>query len=277
MKKNYTIFSISCFGGVDFATHIIRDLGNLHLHDYFEISYLLTGMAKHLTLNDTTILAPSSFIIVPPGKVHAFDERDYPSSFHRDILISYDLFKKCCSAFPIDVFQEICNCDEIINVPLNESEQAYLENYLSLFYGQNIENDNVFSSLNTIVIYNIIGLYIKNKYTKKINTPQWFDKLLSLLRDPQILHEGIQSIVKKMGYSHGHLCRLVKQHTNKSLMSLLTQQRMIHAAFLIKTTDTPMIDIAALVGYDSFSHFITNFKYYYNISPFKYKKSMSKI
>lgn len=44
-----------------------------HDHDYYEVSFVRRGRARHQTKDGYLPLAPGSVVIVPPGGVHAFD------------------------------------------------------------------------------------------------------------------------------------------------------------------------------------------------------------
>ena len=92
------------------------------------------------------------------------------------------------------------------------------------------------------------------------------------MKTPNVLQFGIPALMREVNYSHGHLCRLIKNTLNRRLLDILIEMRMEHAAILLKTTNTPLIDIATSVGYESLSHFISVFEKYYSISPYKYRK-----
>ena len=128
----------------------------------------------------------------------------------------------------------------------------------------------------SIVCY-FLFLYVKNLESQTLPNKQAVDEILSAMQTPNVLQNGIPALIKEVNYSHGHLCRLIKQHTGKKLLDILTEMRMEQAALLLRTTESSLLDIAAMVGYESLSHFISVFEKYYSISPYKYRKNFKTI
>ena len=86
---NYFNFSDAIFDdGKNFVTQLITDCGNLHSHDFFEISYLIKGNAEHKAFNEKVTLSNENMIIIRPGDLHAYNDKPLPNTFHRDIIVS---------------------------------------------------------------------------------------------------------------------------------------------------------------------------------------------
>ena len=60
----YNRFGIGVFGGSSFTTHSITAVGELHTHDFFELSYVIRGSVKHRTENHVEYLTNDCFIIL---------------------------------------------------------------------------------------------------------------------------------------------------------------------------------------------------------------------
>ena len=82
---SYYKFGIDIFGGKDFTTHIITDIGELHIHDFFEISYTIRGSVRHVTVNTEELFSNDRFLILRPDDAHAFDDCDMS-----DVIFQYD-------------------------------------------------------------------------------------------------------------------------------------------------------------------------------------------
>ena len=107
---NYFNFSDAIFDdGKNFVTQLITDCGNLHSHDFFEISYLIKGNAEHKAFNEKVTLSNENMIIIRPGDLHAYNDKHLPNTFHRDIIVSIDLFKECCDFLSNTLYKEILN------------------------------------------------------------------------------------------------------------------------------------------------------------------------
>lgn len=265
--------SVSIFGGKDFFTHSTVDSGYLHTHGFFEFSYVVRGSAKHLTLNSETLLTNNSFLIIRPTDAHAFDESNNKSAFHRDVIVSKDLFLECCNYISPTLYDEILNSATYIQTPFSQEDFKSIESSLKFISTIFSTDQNLAKNLGKSVVCYLLFLYVKNKRSESsVQVKKVIDEVLSALQIPDVIQYGIPALIKEVNYSHGHLCRLIKQQTGRKLLDILTESRMEKAALLLRTTDMPLVDIAATVGYESLSHFISVFEKYYSISPFKYRK-----
>ena len=54
--------NVKLFGGKEFFTHTTIDHGNIHRHNFFEISYAVRGTIKHVTPNSETLLSNNTLL-----------------------------------------------------------------------------------------------------------------------------------------------------------------------------------------------------------------------
>ena len=73
--------------------------------------------------------------------------------------------------------------------------------------------------------------------------------------------------------SLSYLSSSVKQATGKTFKDLLLEKRLRVAAGLMKSTNLPVEDIIAAVGYDNTSFFYRKFRQYYGVSPREWRKA----
>lgn len=267
----YPKFTIECFSDTDFATHTITDVGAMHGHEYYEFCYVVQGNVKHITPSLIKYYTNNTLLILHPDTdLHAFDEEHDVKSYHRDILVDKRLFKDVCDFLSPNLFDTIQNQPGIIEIPLSNEDMTVLENSLNL-YALSVGDDKIAQPLKKSVIVQLLSIYIK-KTQKNMLTNQALVNIIDKMKSPKVLQYGIPALVEETNYSHGHLCRMIKKTFNKTLLDLLTEFRMEKAALLLKTTNTDLMEIAYLVGYESLSHFISTFKAKYNVPPYRYRK-----
>jgi len=269
--------NIKLFGGKEFFTHTTVDQGNIHQHNFFEISYAVRGTIKHVTPNSETLLSNNTFLLLRPDDAHAFNEEMSPTNYHRDILVSIPLFKVCCDFISPTLYDKIMSTEGLITVPFSSEDFKSLEASLKYFYTIDKDDFEKMDNLGKSIVCYFLFLYVKNLESQTLPNKQAVDEILSAMQTPNVLQNGIPALIKEVNYSHGHLCRLIKQHTGKKLLDILTEMRMEQAALLLRTTESSLLDIAAMVGYESLSHFISVFEKYYSISPYKYRKNFKTI
>lgn len=84
----------------------------------------------------------------------------------------------------------------------------------------------------------------------------------------------IAEVAAVVNISPFYFSRLFRQSTGLSPHRYITQRRLEVAKHLLKTTNLPIIEITAEVGFNSQSHFITLFKKHVGITPLKYRKEL---
>ena len=271
----YFKFTNAVFDGEDFKTQLITDCGNLHSHTFFEVSYVVRGNTEHKTPNEKVTLSNDSLIIIRPSDLHAFNDRDIPNAFHRDIIISIELFKECCDFLSKDLYDEILNLPHFPILPFAPGELNILENNLNCYSNLATDGNSNKDIIKKSIITNVLLIYTRNKL--KPENMSIVDEILNSIRIPIVIREGIPALTKMLNYSHGHICRIIKQNLNMKLLDVLTKERMNYAKHLLRTTKMPIVEIAESVGYDSVSHFISVFTKFFSTTPLKYRKNYKKI
>jgi AraC family transcriptional regulator len=82
----------------------------------------------------------------------------------------------------------------------------------------------------------------------------------------------VAEIASELGMSPYYFSRLFRQSMGVSPHEYLTQCRLEAAKQMLKKSNLPIIEIAAEVGFNSQSHFITLFKKHFGITPLQYRK-----
>jgi len=93
------------------------------------------------------------------------------------------------------------------------------------------------------------------------------------MHTPENIEEGLPALLRHSGFSHGHLCRIMKKTFGISPSQYITDLRLQYAANLLSTTDHDILSISVQLGFSSLSHFITIFKKKYGVPPSKYRST----
>lgn len=86
--------------------------------------------------------------------------------------------------------------------------------------------------------------------------------------DPEFKLSGIADT---LFVNYSYLSHIFKAKTGKTLFSCLLDERMAHAAYLLKNSNLSVTDIGRKVGYPLSKNFHQAFKKYFNESPKSYK------
>jgi YesN/AraC family two-component response regulator len=102
----------------------------------------------------------------------------------------------------------------------------------------------------------------------------YVSRALSLIErifgDPAL---GSRSLARQLGISTEHLCRLMKQHTEKSIRWHVNATRIRHSQQLLRETTLTMKEIASQVGYQHTTQFDRHFRRVRGFTPTEYRRS----
>ena len=82
---------------------------------------------------------------------------------------------------------------------------------------------------------------------------------------------SVEEVAKNAGFSIDYFNRIFLSHTGFTVTAYINYIRLKQAAFLLRTTDKSVLDIALEIGYDSHEGFTKAFKKKYGITPGKYR------
>ena len=84
---------------------------------------------------------------------------------------------------------------------------------------------------------------------------------------------SLQDIAKEVGLSSYRLAHVVKSHTGKTVLQIITHARIQNARQLLEGTGKSCTDIAYEVGFNDQSYFIKHFKRITGITPARYRRT----
>ena len=83
----------------------------------------------------------------------------------------------------------------------------------------------------------------------------------------------LKDIAREVGLSPYRLAHLVKAHTGKTLVQIITHARVQNARNLLEQTALPCTEIAYAVGFNDQSYFIKHFRRLTGITPARYRRT----
>ncbi len=97
-------------------------------------------------------------------------------------------------------------------------------------------------------------------------------KLIPLTEKKEFLRYTVADLQRALNYSSAHLNRLFATHFQVTPREYLQKHKFRYARNLLQSTDMGMQEIAEEIGYSNLSHFFSNFKKYYGITPGECRK-----
>lgn len=258
----------------------------IHHHQFFEITYILSGRCKHTVYSaggpEQLHCTAGDVLILSPGILHSILVDD-DESIVLDILVRRSSFDR---AF-------------LHNIP---DTTVLAEFFASILYSPNHANYILFQTGSDRLIRKLVFDIYREYLERQLYSPILMNLLLAQLlmqtlrgyggsvafsrdypRDvdyiPMIMQYmennyasiSVQDIADQFSFSLSHLGRLYKSYTNSTLSKSLRTVRMKKAADFLLGGNKSVEEIAQMVGYRDTTNFIRRFKQYYGQTPKQYR------
>lgn len=226
-----------------------------HSHNFFEVCFVKNGSVVELYNGKERILEKGSVVILKPGDSHCYSSQ---SEDMRIICLSVEktealnlLSDYKTSFFTDEIYFKIEEIDSFLQYVVNSNVSEY---HCKLLFCM------------------AISLYLDNQNQL---APYDLQSVILQMQRFENMKAGIERLVQLSGYSRSHLTRLVRRYYGVSLQELIMNLR-LDCAYkeILFSSDCPE-EVAAKVGYSSFSHFNKIFKLKFGISPALLRKTKS--
>ena len=255
---------------LDITTHTVQNAHNSkHKHHHYEIFYVLNGTIEHVINGQTQKLGIGDCIFLTKDDTHQFVKTKH--SFHRDILISNELFDA--------IFSLITSRESSIKLTLSPTNvlnftiPELLELELLATKFTNSTDVTVKRGIGIELLVKLLNKYIGFSQTSFDNTPPLITRILILLNKSYGIKGGTSVVFKDMNYSQSYICSYFKKYMGVTLSQYIRDVRLKHVEYYLITTDYSLPQIADLVGIDSLSYLNRIFKAKHGIPPMKFRKN----
>ena len=264
-------------------------VGQLHKHDFIEISYVISGECRHISNTAECRLRKGDLIIIDSDTPHmnipqANESREefvaYDCIFTPDFidsgLIGSRHFQDLNSSF---IFRSLFPGKEELkpDLQINGNNSAEFD---ELFRNMHSEYVSMNKGYVEIIRAYLIELFIKifreldrscspetsDNMTSKINM------VVSYLKDNYNTEIKLEEAALNSFLSKSYFSRLFRKVTGNSFTQYLHQIRVEEACRLLKTTEMPISDISAQTGFNDVKFFYLIFKRNKKMTPGEYRK-----
>ena len=235
-----------------------------HIHNYFEIYYLIKGKARYFVNNEFIDLEHGDIIIVKQGLLHK-TIYDLKNPCER-LLICFDL-----SFVGEKIYEIACGIQSIKISTISPVMHQRAEN-LILGMKQEFESDEKNKNdMLRLMLSELIVLFSRNK--NKITDKQLSDNEIMIQDAAKYLSDrysdnlNLDDISKKYAVSACHFSRLFKKYTGFGVTDYITEVRISKAEELLKNTELKITEIASECGYNDSNYFASVFKRKKGMTP----------
>lgn len=276
MKTDITLLTEQDYMNMNlkFAYRYLTDLeimGDMHTHSFYEYSLILSGSILHCVNGAEDILNPGDFVFI-----RHFDRHCYRMLPHRK-----------CELINISFSKEYLDSALLyLNVPLRHTlldpalpPKLPISSYSLPAFVQKHDFFNFHMPEQELVVrFRLLLLDVLSKFLLHPSPSpdpgrQKLETMFEQMNTRENIEEGLPAMLRITGFSHGHLCRVMKEALHTTPKQYLTDLRMSYASNLLVNSNMDVLSISLKVGYTSLSHFITIFKENFGITPLKYRQA----
>lgn len=250
-----------------------------HTHDYIEVVYMCSGKTEHIINGNPITLNEGELLFLSPNAIQEIKRADkndiavnfiiLPSFFDK-MLQMFDQEQTPLKTFVIDCITRKNTSNSYLHFKVADilPIQNLVENLLYALIDDIPDKRNVNQTTMGLLLLQLMN------HTDRVNVEQKSDALLlKILRyiEENYSTGSLSDLAEILHYDLYWLSRQIKRMTGKTYTELLQEKRLSQAAFLLKTTEINVSDIAILVGYDNISYFHRIFAKQFGLSPKKYR------
>lgn len=240
---------------------------------FHELTYVMEGHAVARIGKQQVHLLPDSLLLAPPSCRHGLVATD------QDAIVVVLCLRP--ALFSSGVFEDFLTQDNpVARTMQSEGPHNYL--ILSDTYGRILyrsfrtllkEYAHAGQTANLAVKARVLLLLAQ---LAEIETYSFYGLDRSMMEIVAYLREhcataSVASLARRSGYAETYFSQLVRQRCGVRARELIVAARLRKARELLLSTDLAVHDVAAEVGYTSYSHFNRIFKQVYHITPAAYR------
>ncbi len=223
-----------------------------HCHTSYELVFVTRGKIKASVDGISYNVSEGSGIVVMPMQIHSYsslgDSSVNISIFSKDYIADFHTAAK--SRIPLN---------PIFAFGLNDAELL-----------QTCDNRYLIKSL----LYKYCAALSEGGFglSEKANG-NLISKIVVYTQENFKNNITLRTVAKELGYSYNYLSAYFKPHFSCGFSEYINRLRLEECAYLLKSTDMPITDIAYSSGFTSVRRFNDVFKSEYRLTPTQYRKS----
>lgn len=276
---------------IDWVDIVIEQTGGSgkcppHAHTWYEFNYVLSGRMQTRFIDQDVMVYAGEFFLIPPGMTHAHDySREDP---HEGICLRWRFRPYPGAAESKDGATAASTAvDESFHRRLALLKEwppgAYRDEYgirsllLQFFAEAECGRSPFYQRLLLVQLLEVLSGVTAARQAISASEPLQAQD--ALLRKVEVYLEdfrgdrlNVEALAASLHMSYGHLSRLYKQKTGRTLIEEMNRIRLSKACELLKQPSLLIKEVAEQAGFPDIYYFSKAFKKKYGVSPLTFRK-----
>lgn len=245
-----------------------------HSHEFVEINYVLSGHVTQIVNQETINLKTHEFVLIPPKLTHEI----LPLS-EKDIMINLMFPLQTFSATDLSYIVNDASLSLDLLLKRQASTAFHLTNNvisqlieqiaIEYFLPEKFSNEMIHHYV-TLLFFNLLRV-LHNQLLPDIQE-QTLTTILQLI-EKNFANITLQDLADSTGYNYNYISNLIKQELGLTFTEIVLNQRILHAADLLRNTKLPIEQIMIKIGLNNKTYFYHKFSNQYATTPSNYRKS----
>ncbi|WMJ86520.1 AraC family transcriptional regulator [Anaerocolumna sp. MB42-C2] len=267
---------------------IIRDyeytMPTKHVHDEYEIYYLLEGERYYFIENQTYLVKEGSIVFINKGQIHKTGAAG--ESYHDRILIELKeepfqtFLLSSCGISLAEFFSSHYGV-----IQLDNNGRHYVE---ALLFGMADELHQKQFHYTSMTMMKLCSLFVDSLRSNIHDNPEQVINLAKTAKHKKVSEvasfimanpaevKSLDDLAKRFFISKCYLSRIFKEVTSFTVCEYINITRIQKAQQILIETNLSITEISALLGYESITYFEKVFSNFTKTSPLKYRKKNKK-
>ena len=243
-----------------------------HVHDYWELTILISGKLRHKLNNNPTTFKQHQACLLRPNDCHSHYKIDAEPVIVLNFMAKKEYMMQLLATFGESMAEKIFSAEDLtftvseamLSKCIADTQALQLDNALPLEEKHSRCKVLFVSLISELMIQNICNAY---------NQPKWLSNFLMKLSQSNLSNIAIKTdLMAESSYSYSRMIYLFKKHMGCTISQYISHLRVERAKEYLKNTNMRIIDVAATVGCDNVTHFNRIFKNATGLTPSQFRK-----
>lgn len=249
---------------------------SFHLHDTYEVLFLISGDVNYFVDNNTYALKPGDLIITNNTEIHAPIFLS-PATYERIIFHFSPEFLRYASTLEFNLekcFIERPNGKQNKTSLNNYQISEFMELYRKItFLNSNLTQSNIILKMSKLIeamVFVNNALLDNDEAQYSSNIPNQLLDIIDYINKNPASDLSLEALGKKFFINKTYLCTLFNKYTGKTVHQYITYKRIAFAKQLLQSGYN-VTEACMMCGFNDYSNFIKIFKKITGMTPGNYR------